>query len=211
MRDSPSIGSISQSRLAGLRQSALRLEYVTVAWNAIEGLAAIAAGLAAGSIALVAFGLDSSVEVFASLVVIWELRGVDRGRERRALRLIGVGYLVVAAYIGWDASSAIIIGKHPAASPIGMLLLAATVLVMGGLGVAKLRVGGQLGSPTVRADGRFSLIDGSLALAVLVGLALSAAFGWWWADPMLALLVALVALREGLQAWRDPSSLSQAA
>jgi len=76
---------------------------------------------------------------------------------------------------------------------------------MGGLGVAKLGVGGRLGSPTVRADGRFSLIDGSLALAVLVGLALSAVFGWWWADPVLALVVALVALREGIQAWRDPA------
>jgi len=205
VRDSPSVGSVSDSSSARLRQTALRLEYVTVGWNAIEGLGAIAAGLAAGSVALVAFGLDSSVEVFASLVVVWELHGVDRGRERRALRLIGIGYLVVAAYIGWDASSAIVGGRHPAVSPIGMLLLAATVLVMGGLGLAKLRVGGQLGSPTVRADGRFSLIDGSLALAVLVGLALSAVFGWWWADPVLALVVALVALREGIQTWRDPA------
>ena len=115
MRDSPSSGSASDSSSAPLRQTALRLEYVTVGWNAIEGLAAIAAGLAASSVALVAFGLDSSVEVFASLVVVWELRGLDRGREWRALRLIGVGYLVVAAYIGWDATSAIVGGKHSAA------------------------------------------------------------------------------------------------
>ena len=125
-----------------LRRRAFRLEYVTVLWNTLEGVASIAAGLLAGSVSLVAFGLDSSVEVFASLVVIWELRGVDRGRERRALRLIGVGYLVVAIYVAWDASRALLIGAHPAASPAGMILLAATVLVMATLGVAKLRSGG---------------------------------------------------------------------
>jgi divalent metal cation (Fe/Co/Zn/Cd) transporter len=137
-------------------------------------------------------------------VVIWELRGADRRRERVALRLIGVGYLVVAAYVSWDAVTSLIRSNHPAASPLGMLLLAATVLVMGGLGLAKLRIGSQLDSPTVRADGRFSLIDGSLALAVLVGLILTAAFGWWWADAVLALVIALVALREGVEAWREP-------
>ena len=193
-----------------LRRRAFRLEYVTVLWNTLEGVASIAAGLLAGSVSLVAFGLDSSVEVFASLVVIWELRGVDRGRERLALRLIGVGYLVVAIYVAWDASRALVIGAHPAASPVGMILLAATVLVMAALGVAKLRVGRLLPSPTVRADGRFSLIDASLALAVLIGLALNAAFDWWWADGVLALLIALLAAREGIEAWRGrdgPASL----
>src|SRR6478752_594135 len=112
------------------RRVAFRLEYLTVAWNTLEGVVAITAGVAAGSVSLVAFGLDSSVEVFASLVVIWELRGVDRGRERRALRLIGAGYLAVAVYVAWDASRALIDGDHPAASPVGMVLLAATVIVM---------------------------------------------------------------------------------
>jgi divalent metal cation (Fe/Co/Zn/Cd) transporter len=150
----------------------------------------------------VAFGLDSSVEVLVSLTVVWELRGVDRGREQRALRLIGVAYLVVAVYVGWDAVRALLGGNRPEASPAGMLLLAATVLVMGGLGVAKLRVGRLMDSPTVVADGRFSLIDGSLAFAVLAGLVLTASFGWWWADGLLALLIAVVALREGIEAWR---------
>ena len=175
---------------------------MTVAWNTLEGVASIVAGLLAGSVALVAFGLDSSVEVFASLVVIWELRGVDRGRERRALRLIGVGYLVVAIYVAWDASRALLVGAHAAASPAGMILLSATVLVMATLGLAKLRVGRLLPSPTVSADGRFSLIDAGLALAVLIGLGLNAAFDWWWADGVLALLIALLAAREGIEAWR---------
>lgn len=204
MRETGSGAPDAEHRLERLRRWAFNLEYFTVGWNTVEGLAAIAAGLLAGSVALVAFGLDSSVEVFASLVVIWELRGADRRRERVALRLIGIGYLVVAAYVALDATTALIRGNHPAASPIGMLLLGATVLVMGGLGVAKLRIGAQLDSPTVRADGRFSLVDGSLALAVLVGLVLTAAFGWWWADAVLALLIALVALREGIEAWRRP-------
>jgi divalent metal cation (Fe/Co/Zn/Cd) transporter len=187
---------------SNLRRRAFRLEYVTVLWNSLEGVASIVAGLLAGSVSLVAFGLDSSVEVFASLVVIWELRGVDRGRERRALRLIGAGYLVVAVYVAWDASRALINGAHPAASPVGMVLLTATVFVMAGLGVAKLRVGRRLQSPTVQADGRFSLVDGSLALAVLIGLALNAGLGWWWADGVLALLIAILAAREGVEAWR---------
>ncbi len=165
-------------------------------------MVAIIAGLLAHSVALVAFGLDSSVEVFVSLTVVWELRRSDRERERRALRLIGVAYLVVAVYVGWDAIRALLGGNRPEASPGGMLLLAGTVLVMFGLGVAKLRVGHTMDSPTVVADGRFSLIDGSLALAVLVGLVMTASFGWWWADGLLALVIAVVALREGIAAWR---------
>ncbi len=187
-----------------LRRRAFQLEWATVAWNALEGTVAIIAGLVAGSVALVAFGLDSSVEVFASLVVIWELQGVDRGREQRALRLIGVGYLVVAAYVAWDAASALLAGNRPGGSPVGLTLLAAAVVVMFGLGFAKLRLGREMDSPTVQADGRFSLVDGSLAGAVFVGLAVTAIFGWWWADGVLGLLIAALATREGIEAWRHP-------
>lgn len=185
----------------GLRRRALRLEYATIGWNILEGLAALIAGLLAGSVALVAFGLDSSVEVFASAVVVWELRGADRRRERRAVRAIGVAYLVVAVYVLLDAGNALRNANRPEASPIGMLLLACTVVVMLGLGIAKLRVGRALDSATVVADGRFSLVDGSLAGAVLIGLALTALFGWWWADALLAIGISLVAFREGREAW----------
>jgi divalent metal cation (Fe/Co/Zn/Cd) transporter len=185
----------------GLRRRALALEFVTIAWNLLEGVLAIVAGLLAGSVALVAFGLDSSVEVFASAVVVWELRGVDRRRERRAVRAIGAAYLVVAVYILLDSGNALRIANRPEASPMGMLLLAATVLVMAVLGIAKLRVGRELHSATVTADGRFSLVDGSLAGAVLVGLALTALLGWWWADALLAIGISLLAFREGREAW----------
>jgi divalent metal cation (Fe/Co/Zn/Cd) transporter len=184
-----------------LRRRALGLEFATIAWNVLEGVLAIVAGLLAGSVALVAFGLDSSVEVFASAVVVWELRGVDRRRERRAVRAIGAAYLVVAVYILLDSGNALRIANRPEASPIGMLLLAATVLVMAVLGIAKLRVGRELRSATVTADGRFSLVDGSLAGTVLVGLALTALLGWWWADAILAIGISLLALREGREAW----------
>jgi divalent metal cation (Fe/Co/Zn/Cd) transporter len=148
-------------------------------------------------VSLVAFGLDSSVEVFASAVVVWELRGADRRMERRAVRAIGAAYLVVAAYVFVDAANALRVANRPEASPIGMVLLAATVVVMVGLGIAKVRVGRRLGSQTVVADGRFSLVDGSLAGAVLTGLALSALFGWWWADALLAIAISVAAFREG--------------
>ena len=187
--------------VAGLRRRAFALEYATIAWNVLEGVAAITAGLLAGSVALVAFGLDSSVEVFASAVVVWELRGVDRGRERRALKTIGVGYIVVAAYVMVDAGNALRVANRPEASPIGMLLLSSTVIVMVALGIAKLRVGRRLGSATVVADGRFSLVDGSLAAAVLVGLVLTALLGWWWADALLAIGISILAFREGREAW----------
>lgn len=184
-----------------LLRRAFRLEYITIVWNALEGFVAIAAGLSAGSVALVAFGLDSSVEVFASIVVVWELRGSDRSGERRALRLIGLGYLVVAGYVAWDTLQAIISAKRPAAAPLGILFMAATVVVMVSLALGKLRVGRDLGSPTVQADGRFSLVDGALAGAVLAGLILTAVLGWWWADALLAGLIAMLALREGIAAW----------
>jgi len=187
--------------VTGLRQRAFALEYATIVWNVLEGLAALIAGLLAGSVALVAFGLDSSVEVFASAVVVWELRGADRSRERQAVKAIGVAYLVVAVYVLLDAGNALRVANRPETSPIGMLLLGSTVIVMAALGTAKLRVGRALGSATVVADGRFSLVDGSLAGAVLIGLLLTALLGWWWADALLAIGIALLALREGREAW----------
>jgi divalent metal cation (Fe/Co/Zn/Cd) transporter len=196
----PVTGSSGPPDADDLRRRAFRLEYATIAWNLLEGIAAVGAGLIAGSVSLVAFGLDSSVEVFASAVVVWELRGADRRMERRALRAIGAAYLVVAAYVFIDAANALRVANRPETSPVGMVLLALTVIVMLGLGSAKLRVGRELESQTVMADGRFSLVDGSLAGAVLAGLALSALFGWWWADALLAIAISVLAFREGRKA-----------
>jgi divalent metal cation (Fe/Co/Zn/Cd) transporter len=185
-----------------LRRRALLLERLTIGWNTIEGVAALAAGIMAGSVALVAFGLDSMVEIFASSVVLWELRGVERKRERLALRLIGGAYLVVAVYVLWDAVRSLVQRHHASASPAGIALMVATVIAMGLLALGKQRTGRRLGSATVLADARFSLIDGGLALAVLIGLLLNALFGWWWADETLAILIALFAAKEGVEALR---------
>jgi divalent metal cation (Fe/Co/Zn/Cd) transporter len=185
-----------------LLRHAFQLEYATIAWNTLEGVVAIVAGLSAGSVALVAFGLDSSVEVFASIVVVLELRGADRSGEHRAVRLIGVGYLLVGVYVAWDTITSIASGHRPDASPLGIAFLAVTVVVMLLLAAGKLRVGRAIASPTVLADGRFSLVDGALAGSVLVGLVLTAILGWWWADAVLAGVIAVFALREGVEAWR---------
>ena len=182
-----------------LLRRAFRLEYITILWNTLEGIVAIAAGLSAGSVALVAFSLDSSVEVFASLVVVWELRGSDRSGEHRALHLIGIGYIVVGIYVAWDTFESIQAAHRPSASPVCIAFLACTVVVMLLLAAGKLRVGKAMASPTVLADGRFSLIDGGLAASVLAGLVLTAVLGWWWADAVLAGLIAVLALREGLE------------
>lgn len=185
-----------------LLRHAFQLEYATIAWNTLEGVVAIVAGLSAGSVALVAFGLDSSVEVFASIVVVLELRGADRSGEHRAVRLIGVGYLVVGVYVAWDTITSIASSHRPDASALGIAFLAVTVVVMLLLAAGKLRVGRAIASPTVLADGRFSLVDGALAGSVLVGLVLTAILGWWWADAVLAGVIAVFALREGAEAWR---------
>jgi divalent metal cation (Fe/Co/Zn/Cd) transporter len=186
---------------ARLRRQAFLLEYATVAWNIFEGGAAIFVGLSAGSVALTGFGLDSVIEVFASLVVVWELRSTNE-RERLALRLIGAAYLVVAAYVLWDAAQSLIAGHHPSPSPIGVALTATTIVAMLTLGAGKLHVGTRLENQTVLADAKFSLIDGLLAATVLVGLVANLAAGWWWADSLLAIVIALAAAREGIEGIR---------
>lgn len=190
------------ARDARTRRRALLAEYATIVWNVFEGAASIAAGIAAASVALVAFGLDSTVEVFASAVVVWELHGTTRERERLALKLIGIAYLVVALYVAQDAVRSLWGRHHPSPSPAGIALTAATVVVMTALALLKLRIGRALDSATVLADARFSLVDAGLAGTVLVGLSLNQVFGWWWADQALALLLAVLAAREGLEELR---------
>jgi divalent metal cation (Fe/Co/Zn/Cd) transporter len=177
----------------------LRLVYATIAWNAVEGVAAIAAGIAAHSVALTGYGLDSSLEVFVSGIAAWQLRSPDAGRDRHALRAIGVSYLAVAAYVGTQSVLHLISGSKPHGSPLGIALTAAAAVVMSVLGVWKGRVAAVIRNRVLAAEARFSLIDAALSLTVLVGLVLNAAFGWWWADPAVALLLAVLAVREGFE------------
>ncbi len=194
------LGVQPEARSALLRQ-AFRLEYLTISWNALEAIIAVTAGVVAGSIALVAFGLDSVVEVFAASVVVWELRGVDAEREQRALRLIAVSFFVLAAYVSVEAVRDLIVRAEPRESLTGIILAAVSLAVMPLLAWGKARVGRRLGSAVLIADSKETLLCSYLSAILLVGLGLNAAFGLWWADPVAGLGIAYLATREGIEAW----------
>ena len=201
--------------LAGSRpdllRRGLRLEYLTVGWNIVEGLIAVGAGLAAGSIALIGFGIDSFVETISGLVLIWRLSAEAGGRldeeavervERRAERLVGVAFLLLAAYVAFEAVRSLLAQEAPDASPIGIVLTAVSIAVMLWLARAKRQVGEALGSRALIADSRQTAACWYLSLVTLTGLALNAAFGWWWADPLAALGIVVLLVHEGVEALR---------
>lgn len=191
----------ADARLLLVRRG-LRLEYLTIAWNVVEAAVAVTAGIAAGSIALVGFGLDSLVEVFAASVVVWELKGARDERRERALRLIAISFFVLAAYVTVEAVRYLIVGSEAGESLVGIVLAAVSLAVMPILAIAKRRTGRRLGSPTLLADATETLLCSYLSAILLVGLVLNAAVDWWWADPLAALGIAYLAVREGLEAWR---------
>ena len=196
-----------------LEARGLHLEYATITWNAVEMVIAIGLGIAARSLALVAFGLDTMVELFASGVVVWHLRHPGRDSDRitaQALRLVAWAFFVLAIVVSVGAAWALVSGAAPDESPIGIAYLALTAVVMLALGAAKRATGRRLGSEPLEAEARMSIIDAALALGVLIGLAANALFGWWWADPVAALLVAVAAAREGFENLEEASELSPA-
>src|SRR5580765_2025715 len=184
------------------RRRGLLLVAITIVWNAFEGVASLILGIAAHSLALTAYGLDSSLEVFVSSVAAWQLLGDGKGRDRPALRAIGASYLVVAVYIGVQSVLHLISGARPEASPVGIVLTAAAAVVMTVLGVLKRRVAREIGNRVLAAEARFSLVDAALSATVLIGLTANAVTGWWWADPATALLLAGFALQEGVEGIR---------
>jgi divalent metal cation (Fe/Co/Zn/Cd) transporter len=190
----------SPERLALLRRGLL-LEYATLGWNVVGTVVVVAAAIGAGSVALAGFGLDSLIEILASLVVVWQLTGTEKGRERPALRLIGAAFLALAVYILAQAGYTLYAGRHPGASLGGILWLTATLLAMLLLAWGKHVTGKRLDYPVLLTEGRVTLVDGYLAGAVLVGLVLNALFGWWWADPVAGLVIVFYGLKEGWGAW----------
>ena len=171
----------------------------------MEAAIALLAGIAADSIALVGFGADSVVEGAAGVVVLWRFSSSRAGSERaehRAQRLIGMSFVVIAAYVGVEAARTLIAGDHPDASWVGIGLAAITLATMPPLAAAKARVGQKLNSAATRSEGRQNLLCAYLSAALLVGLVTNVAFGWWWADPVAALVIAVTALHEGREAWR---------
>lgn len=185
-----------------LRRRVLALAWLTVAWNTIEAIVAIAAGRAAGSLALIGFGLDSTIEVASALVIIWQFSGLDEDRERQALRLIAVSFFALAVYVAGQAAFDLAGGDEPESSAVGIALAVASLIVMPILANAKRTAGRRLESATVTADSRQTWLCTYLSVVLLAGLVFNAALGWWWADPLAALVIAALAFKEGLEAWR---------
>lgn len=185
----------------------LWLAGLTIAWNVVEAMVAVAAGIAAQSLALVAFGFDSVIEVLSAWVVVWQFRaelrgGYDEDRERVALKLIAVTFFVLAAYVVFEATRDLFFhGAEAETSPVGIALAALSLAVMPTLAWAKRHTATQLGSPTLRADAQETFLCAWLSAALLAGLGLNAGFGWWWADPIAALAIAAFAVKEGREAW----------
>ena len=193
---------------AGYRRLAARvrlLSWVRLGYMTLEGTIAIVAGVLAGSVALVGFGLDSAIEGFASAVIVWRFTGarvLSHAAEVRAQRLVAVQFFVLAPYVAFESVQALVAGARPAVSWLGIALSASSVVVMPYLGIAKQRLADRMGSPATKGEGRQNLLCAYLAGALLVGLLANAAVGAWWLDPAVGLLIAALAVREGREAWR---------
>jgi divalent metal cation (Fe/Co/Zn/Cd) transporter len=184
-----------------LTTRAFRLEYLTIGWNIIEAIVAVSAGIAAGSLALIGFGLDSLIEVFAATVVAWQLRGVSEERERRALRLIALSFFALAGFVVVEAVRDLIVGAEAQESLVGIVLAAVSLVAMPALAIAKRHTAKRMDSATLLADSTETLLCSYLSAILLAGLVLNATVGWWWADSIAALGIAFLALREGLEIW----------
>ena len=181
------------------------LAWLSLAWLTVEGTVAVIAGLIAGSVALVGFGLDSAIEGIASIIVIWRFTGartLSEHAERRAQQLVAVSFFLLAPYIAADALRALLGEHHPETSLVGIGLTIGTLFICRPLGHAKQRIGDRLGSAATKGEGKQNLLCAYLAAGVLVGLAANALLGAWWLDPVVALAIAAVAVREGRSAWR---------
>src|SRR5213594_3955092 len=188
-------------------QKGLIAEYFTVGWNVIEGIIAIAAGVMAGSIALVGFGLDSYIEVASGLVLIWRLRKhgftndeEEEAAEKKAIFFVGVTFLLLVVYVTYQSGKKLLLQEHPDESLIGIILAIVSLIVMPLLALYKKRIATEINSRALRADALETLACSYLSLTLVVGLGANALFGWWWADPVAALGMVYLLVREGWEA-----------
>lgn len=202
----------SRSERRAVIERALGLEYLTIVWNVIEGVVAVIAANAAGSVALLGFGLDSFVESASGFILVWRLRAEIRGGdssiewlERRATRLVGATLFLLAAYITFDSASALWLRERPDSSLVGIALVTVSLVLMYWLARAKASVAHQLNSRALHSDSIQTRACWWLSAVTLAGIGLNAGFGWWWADPGAALGVAAFVVREGVEAWRGES------
>jgi divalent metal cation (Fe/Co/Zn/Cd) transporter len=186
-----------------LRRRVRMLVAATITYNVVEAVIALAAGTVAGSTALIGFGLDSVIEVASATAVAWQFAGRDpEKRERAALRVIAVSFFALAAYVTVESALSLLQGERAEHSTVGIVLAAVSLLVMPGLSYAQRTAGRELGSASAVADSKQTLLCTYLSAVLLVGLVVNSLFGWWWADPLAALVIAVVAVREGREAWR---------
>jgi divalent metal cation (Fe/Co/Zn/Cd) transporter len=190
------VAVVDERARGALIRRGFALEWATLGWN-VAGIIVLAfAAVAARSVALAGFGLDSLIEIGASTVVIWELSGTGAGRQRRGLRLIGYAFAALAVYLLVQSTVVLATGYHPRHSVVGIIWTAVTAAAMFALAAGKARTGRALDNPVLRTEGRVTAIDGVLAVAVLLGLILNAAAGWWWADPAAGYVLVYYAARE---------------
>ena len=181
------------------------LSWVSLAYMAAEGAIAILAGILAGSVALIGFGIDSAIEGFASGIIVWRFTGArmfSEAAERTAQKLVAIQFFVLAPYVGFEAVQALVEGERPAVSWLGIALSASSLVVMPYLGFAKQRIADRIGSAATKGEGRQNMLCAYLAGALLLGLLGNALFAAWWLDPIVGLLIAALAVKEGREAWR---------
>jgi divalent metal cation (Fe/Co/Zn/Cd) transporter len=199
------VAAISRERYARLARRVKLLSWLSLAWMTVEGAVAITAGIVAGSIALIGFGLDSVIEGLASVIIIWRFTGArvfSHAAEQRAQKLVAAQFFLLAPYVGFESVRSLIAGEHPDVSWVGIFLAGGSVILMPLLGIAKQRLADQLGSVATRGEGRQNMLCAYLAGALLIGLLGNALVGAWWLDPAVGLLIAGVAVREGIESWR---------
>ncbi|CAA9259410.1 MAG: Integral membrane protein [uncultured Corynebacteriales bacterium] len=203
--------AVSAGRRAALVRRVRLLVAATIAYNLVEAVVALTAGARASSTALIGFGLDSVIEVASATAVAWQFAAADpQRRERATLRVIAVSFFALAAYVGVGSVRALATGHQAGHSTVGLVLAAVSLAVMPVLSAAQRRAGRQLGSASAVADSKQTLLCTYLSAVLLLGLAANSAFGWWWADPVAALVIAAVAVREGRQAWRGDTCCAPA-
>ncbi len=201
----PRTAGPDRARVEHLARRARILSWLSLVWMTIEGAVALAAGIAAGSVALVGFGLDSAIEGFASVVIVWRFTGHrihSQAAEVRAQKLVAIQFFILAPYVAVESVRALVTGDRAEESLVGILLALSSVILMPALGIAKQRIADELGSAATKGEGRQNMLCAYLAGALLVGLLGNALLGAWWLDPLVGLLIAAVAVKEGREAWR---------
>ena len=199
------VAALSLERRITLHRRALWLEYVTVGWNLVEAVVAIAAGVIAGSVALIGFGADSAIEVISAVGLLWRLRRAgpyatlseEGAAEKRALYVVAITFFLLAIYITWEAMKSLISREEPLTSPVGIILAVLSLTVMPTLAILKQRVGKEMGSRALVADSNETWVCSYMSLSLLVGIGAYAVVGWWWADPVGALAMLPVIIWQG--------------